>query len=62
MSTENLKDWEIVTDDKGETWIYLFWVFSSYEPDKEKRITLIRKWFKENMRNLYNIAILLNEN
>lgn len=62
MSTENLKDWEIVTDDKGETWIYLFWVFSSYEPDKEKRITLIRKWFKENIRNLYNIAILLNEN
>ena len=62
MITENLKDWEIVTDDKVNTWLYLYWVFSSYEPNKQERINIFERWLKENIRNLYNIAILLNEN
>lgn len=59
---KELKDWEIFEDIDWNKWLYLYWVFSSYESNFKEIENLIQEWIKENIRSLYKISILLNEN
>lgn len=56
---KELKDWEIFQDNDWNKWLYLYWVFSSYESNFSEIENLIQEWIKENIRSLYKISILL---
>ena len=44
-NSKDLTDWDIVKDENWEYWLYLYWNYSSFEPDKRKWKKLIYKGY-----------------
>lgn len=57
-----LKNWDIVKDKDWNTWLYLYGVFSSYEPDKEKRNKIIEEELNNWFEKLLKVSKILYNN